>query len=95
MAKAEWLAIILIGAGSSFARGADREEQINRAVRIAFSDWRTLFDLAGQEVSVNVYDVTGRSNVWWDHLGLHSDEDEALGPIPQGEVVKRRFPDRK
>lgn len=88
----EFLAIIMIGMGSSFARGPDRDDTIRRVVSIAFSDWRTLFDLSEKEVSVNVYDVTGRTSIWWDAQGVHSSEDEALGPIPPGEVVTRTFP---
>lgn len=93
--KQDWLAIILIGCGSSFARGPDRQDCIDRVVRMAVSDWSSLFDLAGKEAVVNVYDVTGRSEVWWEARGVFSKEDAELGPVPQGEVVRTTFPTRR
>jgi hypothetical protein len=84
----EYLAIILMGAGSSYARGHDRQESIDRVAKIAASDWSGLFDLDGKEAIVNVYDVTGRTEIWWEARGVFSKEDKGLGPIGPGEQIK-------
>jgi hypothetical protein len=93
--KRDWLAIILIGAGSSFARGPDREDTIRRVVSICASDWGGLFDLSEKPVSVNVYDVTGFEKVWWDHAGVHTADDPKDDAELPHEVVQRTFPKRK
>ena len=84
----DFIAIILVGAGSSYARGPDREDCIERVKRAAVSDWQSLFDLAGKEATVNVADVTGHDEVWWDSLGVHvkGDPEPAL-PIEQVKVT--------
>lgn len=92
--ETDYLAIIMIGpGGSSYARGADREDTIARAVRIAFDDWSRLYDLSGKDVTVHVYDVTGRDQVRWDPTGVFevgSDE-----PIAKLEAVTRTFPKKR
>jgi hypothetical protein len=93
--KRDWLAIILIGAGSSYARGPDREDTIDRVVRIAASDWGGLYDLSEKEAVVNVYVVTGFDSVWWDTRGVHTAErPEDDADLPH-EVVRRTFPKAK
>jgi hypothetical protein len=67
----DYIAIILVGAGSSYARGPDKADCIERVKRIAVSDWQTLFKLDGEEATVNVVDVTGHDEVWWDTVGVH------------------------
>ena len=72
----DYLAIILIGAGSTFARGTDRDDTARRCVSICASDWGGLYDLAEKDVQVNVFDVTGHDKVWWDSRGLWSGETQ-------------------
>lgn len=84
----DFLAIILVGAGSSFARGPDKADCIARVKKIAKSDWSTLFDLAGKKATINVVDVTGHDEVWWDSRGVHVKGDpEPSLPVEQVEVT--------
>jgi hypothetical protein len=71
----DYLAIILIGAGSSYARGPDKQDAIDRVAKIAASDWSGLYDLDGKECTVNVFTVTGHEKVWWDDQGVHTADD--------------------
>ena len=74
--KQDWLAHIPIGAGGTWARGEDREETIRRCLRMCKSDWSSLYDLTGQEVSVIVGDVTGYDEIHFDSTGIFT--------IPEG-----------
>jgi hypothetical protein len=76
--KQEFLAILLVGAGSSHARGPDLEDTIKRCGRIAVSDWSSLFDLGGKEAQINVYDVTGQDDLFWDERGVHPKSDPSV-----------------
>jgi hypothetical protein len=73
--KQEFLAILLVGAGSSHARGPDLEDTIKRCSRIAVDDWSSLFDLGGKEAQINVYDVTDHEALFWDERGVHPESD--------------------
>jgi hypothetical protein len=86
--KKDYIAIILVGAGSSFARGPDKQDCIDRVRKIVVSDWSSLFDLGGKEATVNVVDVTGHESIYWDARGVHVEgkEDIAL-PIEQVKVT--------
>lgn len=84
----DFIAIIMVGAGSSFARGPDKADCIARVRKTARSDWSSLFDLAGKKATVNVVDVTGYEKVWWDSRGVHVDADpEPALPIERVEVT--------
>lgn len=84
----DFLAIILVGTGSSYARGPDRQDCIDRVKRIVVSDWSSLFDLKGKEATVNVVDVTGHDKVWWDSRGVHVEGQPDLAlPIEQVRVT--------
>ena len=86
--RPDFLAIIMVGAGSSYARGPDRQDCIERVKRAAVSDWQTLFDLAGKEATVNVVEVTGHDSVWWDSVGVHVEGQPDLAlPIEQVKVT--------
>lgn len=67
----DYLAIILIGAGSSWARGPNKDDVVARVKRGVVADWSSLFKLKGAEATVNVVDVTGYDEVWWDDRGIH------------------------
>lgn len=67
----DYLAVILVGAGSSWARGPDKADCIARVKKSVVDDWSSLFELRGKEATVNVVDVTGHDEVWWDHQGFH------------------------
>lgn len=86
--RRDFLAIIMIGAGSSYARGPDREDCIKRVKRIAVSDWGSIFKLKGEEATVNVVEVTGHESVWLDSRGVHVEGKPDLAlPIEQVKVT--------
>jgi hypothetical protein len=96
----DYLAVILIGAGSSYGRSPDKEEAIRMALR-SVSDWRGMFNVDGVEFGINVVDVSGYSSCSW---GAYPKNwlwgvNEATGvdePIMRDvEVIKRTTPARK
>ena len=93
--KKDYLAIILVGAGSSYARGPDKQDCIERVQRIAVADWSSLFDLAGKEATVNVFDVTGHEKVWWDSRGVHTHDDPAQDAELPSEQIKVTLPSKR
>ncbi len=85
----EYLVVLLVGmGGSSYARGPDKQAQIDRCLQFAQSDWRGFLKPGKHEVTVNVWDVTGRTDIWWDTRGAFTKEDDTLGPLPAPELVK-------
>jgi hypothetical protein len=66
----DYLAIVLIGAGSTFARGEDKDATVKKCARGVMRDWSRLFDVKGKEVTVNVFDVTGHDDLRWDNEGV-------------------------
>lgn len=84
----DYIAIILVGSGSSFARGPDKEDCVARVKKTVVSDWSSLFKLKGSKATVNVVDVTGHDEVWWDDRGVHVEGDpEPALPIEKVEVT--------
>jgi hypothetical protein len=86
----DWLAVMLVGGcGSSFARGSNRHETIERCKRIAKADWKSLFKFEkGKEVQINVIDVTGHDEVAWDYSGFYDTKTkEPLTGIQKETVV--------
>lgn len=93
---ADFLAVALIGAGSSFARGEDKEEVIARLGRIIVSDWGGVYDVAGKDCSINVFDVTGYDNLYWDARGVHVNNGEQADiTLDRLELRKITLPSRK
>jgi hypothetical protein len=79
--------------GGSWARGKDPDDVAKRAVGIFYADWKSLFDLSGKDVSVDVYDVTGHDKVTWDAACIYGDNHEAK--ITKLENRTLRFPKGK
>jgi hypothetical protein len=86
MAK-DFLAIALIGAGSSFGRATTQEEAVTLCKKQIESDWSSLYDINNKLCSVNVYDVTGHDKLYWDHRGVHTDSEPEV-TIPRLDLVK-------
>jgi hypothetical protein len=95
--KPDYLAVILIGGGSSWGRAPDKEEAIKRAMK-ALKEWTIYFDLSNIEVGINVIDVAGYSDCRWGSnpdgwlhgTNTKTGKDEAIKrPI---ELVKRTTP---
>ena len=69
------IAILLVGAGSSFGRAPTEEQAIEKCAKTAVADWSSMFDLAGKEATINLFDVTGHDNIFWDMNGVHPKDD--------------------
>ncbi len=64
----------MIGAGSSYARGPDKEKVVKDVSRIVKADWGKMYDLKSSPIEVSLWDVSGNDHVWWDNQGVHGDE---------------------
>jgi hypothetical protein len=98
--KQDFIAIILIGGGSSYGRAPDKETAIKHALR-SLRDWAGLFKVDGVEVGINVVDVTGYGDLYWGSYPngwLHgtngeTGEEEVIDrPV---ETVKHFTPERR
>lgn len=69
----DYLAIIIVGAGSSYARGPDKADCIERVKRQVVFDWSSLFDVEGKPATVNVVEAEDK-RVWWDARGVFAED---------------------
>jgi hypothetical protein len=85
----DYLAIAIIGAGSSYARDPNKEAAIARCKKIVEQDWASMFDLHNKPCKINVYDVTGYDDLFWDDRGVHpsTDPETCLPRLELSEVV--------
>lgn len=85
----DYLAVILIGSGSSWGRSPDKEDAIKRALR-AYRDWDSLFDIYDKDVLINVVNVAGYSDCRWGGYpgGWMYGKNEATGA---DEPIKRKI----
>ncbi|MFN9112557.1 MAG: hypothetical protein ACK5XN_21025 [Bacteroidota bacterium] len=65
----DYLAVVFIGAGSSYGRSPDKETAIDNCMR-ALRDWNSIYKLEGHTFTVNVLDVQGWDQVAWGHNGF-------------------------
>lgn len=73
----DFLAIAFIGNGSSFARGPDLDECLDRLGRKVVADWATCRDLAGRRCAVEVFEVPpGVVRLWWNRRGIFAEDGE-------------------
>lgn len=72
----DYLAVALIGAGSSYARGPDLEYCVTRLGKIIVSDWSSLYDVGGKPCSVNLFEVPpGFGRVRWGADGVFAEPE--------------------
>ena len=81
--KPDYLAITLIGAGSSYARGSDIQDVVKRLGKTIVSDWGKLYDVKGKPCEVSLFNITGIDSVFWDGTGVHPSDrpQECLPPM--------------
>lgn len=78
MAK-QFLALVPIMGGSSYATDAFVEPAIQRAFDFLVSDWGSSFDIFDKPFMVNVWEIDEGASWYMDHTGLHVDgSDEPL-----------------
>ena len=91
-----YLAVILIGAGSSWARMASKDDAIKSVCKILKSDWSSLYKLKkGTEVNVTVVNVDGYDDICWGLDGFfYKNEDGTKGRIDHTRVeyTKAKLP---
>jgi hypothetical protein len=83
----DYLAIALIGAGSSYGRDPNKDAAVARCKKIVEQDWAFMFDLHGKTCTINVYDVTGHDDLFWDDRGVHP-RTKPETCLPRLELVK-------
>jgi|GEM_PF-3446542 len=68
MSDSDFLAVITINGGSSWARHRIKDKAIANVAKIFRSDWGRLFHLKkGDERTVEVVDVTGYDDICWGY----------------------------
>lgn len=93
----DYIAFILVGAGSAWGRSSDKEEAINNALK-QLRGWDKYFEVYDVDVHINVIEVSGYDDVIWDDFGIHgkrtdaSDYEKIDRPV---EKVIRRTPPKK
>ena len=95
---ADYLAVIYIAGGSSHGRSPDKEKAINLALQY-FNDWDSLFLLTERDLEIQVVNVDGYGQCFWDHRGMHgineaTGKEEDISP-DRAEIVTRHFVPRK
>lgn len=89
----DYIAIIRVLGGSSFARGADRAATIKRAAKLAKSDWGKIAKLQrGDEIAVQVADLAGCDDVWWDGFSIYRGSSREQIPADRIEWVTAKLP---
>jgi len=83
--KPDYLALCMVGGGSSYGRAPTKEEAVANCKRSLEVDWKSVYDLDGTTAYIGVYDLTHHGDVWWDHSGhVHPNEG---GTVPLLELV--------
>jgi len=75
--KHDYLAVILVGVGSTWGRSPDKEKAIKTALRVYKQDAGSVFVIKkGDPVTVNVVDVAPHDEVWWDNRGVYAGDQK-------------------
>lgn len=77
----DYLAIIQIGGGSSFARSETVFDAVEQAVRVCVLDWSRYYKLDDKDVGVAVYDVTGMDALSWDQSSVYCTDTADCQPV--------------
>lgn len=86
----DYIAIILIGGGSSWFRAPTKQAALKGVARLVRADWGKLFKLTkGEIVPATLVDVTGHDDVSWDAHGVWSDDGETRTRIPADRILRR------
>lgn len=76
----DYIAVVFVGTGSSWARGDNKEEVAKRVMRNARKEWGDFYDFGSVKPrKVHVWDVTGFDKLWWDFTGMYPEgSDKAI-----------------
>jgi hypothetical protein len=84
--KQDFIAVIMgPGASGSWARDADKDNAVRRVAKIFRSDFKSFGVTRKTPLTVNVVDVTGHDEVWWNESGFHVGDTKLDRPV---EVIK-------
>lgn len=92
-----FLALALIGAGSSYGRATDKQVAIDICAKQVLADWSGFYDVAGKELSVNVFDIGDISEVQFSDRGVchYPEDDKKPVWIDRLELAKVIVPSKK
>ena len=74
----DYLAIIFIGGGSSWAREDTAFEAIAEAKREAEATWGSLYWFSDEPTEIAVFDAAGVEDWYADHRGIHAKDGTLL-----------------
>jgi hypothetical protein len=93
--QSEYLALVYIGAGCSWACEETISGALTKAVIRTVGGWSHLFDFYGEELPVHIYDITGMTKIIMSPDGVFCVDKE---PREEGkflETVKVQIPELK
>lgn len=73
-----FLAIVLIGGGSSWYEDADVDKAIKGAAKLVRRDWGHIYDMKKTKIRVNVFDLTGHGEWSATHEGVFGGDGSRL-----------------
>lgn len=88
----DYLAIIQIGGGSSFARSETIFDAVEHALRVCVLDWSRYYKLDDKDVGIAVYDVTGMDALSWDHASVYCTDTDDCPTVDLHSVVRVQTP---
>ena len=79
----DYLAVIWLSSGAgSYCRSHNYDEAVKGVTRLFRSDFRGIIKIKkGYKVSINVVDVQGHDEVWWDETGFYDGKEQLNRPI--------------
>lgn len=84
----DYLAIITLPYGNCWGRNPDKEKAIKDAIR-QLKGWGSYLKVADIDINIDVMDVHGHKEVYWDNFGFMADGKKFT---PVMELVTRRTP---
>ena len=90
----EYLALIEIMGGGTWCRSDNISDAITQAVKESVSDWGSMFKMDGEEVPVNLYDITGMDKIVMSSGGVFCIDKEQREHCELLEVLRVQLPEK-
>lgn len=90
----EYLALIEMMGGSTWHRSDNISDAITRAVKASVSNWGSMFKMDGEEVPVNLYDITGMDKLVMSIDGVFCIDKEQREQCELLDVIRVQLPEK-
>ena len=90
----EYLAYIEMMGGGTWCRSDNVSDAITRAVKGSVEDWGSMFKMDGEEVPVNLYDITGMDKLVMGSDGVFCIDKEQHEECELLEVLWVQLPEK-